>query len=393
SYLSRFEANRQPEDIAKAVDHLQQAIAHTPEGHYKEYTDPMVLERAIEAQIRAVSLVPDGHSDYPGFYSRLGRLYLTRAEHSPGVVDLASAAISFELSAKSQVGHPRHRFKAAHAWAMMSFKLSLSDSLEAFQVAIDLIPQLIWLGTTVEDRYKNLPQLGDLIQQAVAAAIGAEKHGLALEWLEQGRSVVWGQTLQLRTPLDDLSSVSSSLAQELQKTADELHRASSGPAAPRIGHTTSLDPSTSFEQASRNHRSMAIKYERLLSEVRDISGFERFMLPKTTSELLRAAATHPVVVVNIQESHSDALVLIPGSSDVQHIPLPDMTHDKAETARIRMRHSLNGRGSYERRGVKIIGECDYFPQVLATLWTDLVKPVLKELGYIASIYTFVCIIR
>ncbi|CAE6424280.1 unnamed protein product [Rhizoctonia solani] len=306
-------------------------------------------------------------------------------KHPSDLLDMATAVAHLQAAAKSKVGHPRDRFAAAREAALLSSALSLSDTIDAFQLAIDMIPQLIWVGATVDDRYRDLPLLGDLTQQAAVAAIDAGNYSLALEWLEQGRSIVWGQTLQLQTPLGELFSRHPKLAQELEKTAAELSRASSDP-VPRILDELTTGNPQSHQQDLRGHhiRSTAAKYEHLLSEARSIPGFERFMLPKKASELLKAASHHPVVVVNLHESRCDALALISGSLNIQHIPLPNMTYEKANSARIKIRYSLNGRSFEERysvRGMKPKAEEDYFPKVLATLWTDLVQPVLQALGY------------
>ncbi|KAF8704621.1 TPR-like protein, partial [Rhizoctonia solani] len=402
AYLSRFEAHHQQEDIKNAVDHFKKATLCTQKDHvdlpgrlanlsnalsqeFEAFEDSTVLEQAIEAQTQAVSLVPVGHVDYPRFHSQLAHLHITRMKHSSDPLDVATAAAHLQAAAKSKVGHPCDRFAAAREAALLSSALSLSDTIDAFQLAIDMIPQLIWVGATVDDRYRDLPLLGDLTQQAAVAAIDAGNHSLALEWLEQGRSIVWGQTLQLQTPLGELFSRHPKLAQELEKTAAELSRASSDP-VPRILDELTTGNPQSHQQDLRGHhiRSTAAKYERLLSGVRSIPGLERFMLPRKVTELLQAASHHPIVVVNLYESRCDALALISGSSNIQHIPLPNMTYDKAKSARIRIRYSLNGRGLEERysiRGAKPLGKQDYFPKVLATLWTDLVQPVLQALGY------------
>ena len=60
---------------------------------------------------------------------------------------------------------------------------------------------------------------------AVNAAIHFGQFNLALEWMEQGRSIVWGQMVQLRTPLDELRQHHPNEANELEK----ISRASTQP--------------------------------------------------------------------------------------------------------------------------------------------------------------------
>lgn len=79
------------------------------------------------------------------------------------------------------------------------------------------MPELVGLGTTIDRRYTILTGTGDIAKQAASYAISHKNYSRALEWLEQGRSVVWNQILQLRTPVDDLSKVNPALAQRLEE--------------------------------------------------------------------------------------------------------------------------------------------------------------------------------
>ena len=85
-----------------------------------------------------------------------------------------------------------------------------NEILDAYSTLIDLLPRVVWLGRTVEQRYQDISSIGDAVAEAAAAAISLGEPNLALEWLEQGRSIVWGQILQLRTPLGDLRQAPSS---------------------------------------------------------------------------------------------------------------------------------------------------------------------------------------
>ncbi|CAE6499743.1 unnamed protein product [Rhizoctonia solani] len=149
--------------------------------------------------------------------------------------------------------------------------------------------------------------------------------------------------LQLRSPLDDLGSQHPELAEKLRLIA-----------------------------ASREHRSLAAEYEHLLSEARMIPGFEDFMVPRRASEYFQVAKNNPVVAI------------LASDPNVHHIPLPNITYDIAKTASQQIQISLHRRGVRERcdpRGVKLAGQMDYFKPVLATLWTDVARPILEALGY------------
>ncbi|KAH7318855.1 CHAT domain-containing protein [Rhizoctonia solani] len=399
SYLSRFDKTMQLDDIHSAVNYFEQAVALTPEGHtawsgrlnnlgnalglqFSSFGGSDILNKSIEVQTLAASLLPAEHSFFPGMFCNLGRLYGARYAHFGDVNAFCQAINCFKASAESPIGDPQTRFKAARMYATLLSHLSLTHSLSAYQIGINLIPQLIRLGTTVDKRYKDIPQIGDMIQDAIAVAVNADNYLLALEWLEQGRSVVLNQMLQLRTPIDHLGSHRPDLVEKLRQIAESLHHASSNPVS-SLEPSKNVDYPSSPEQIARGHRGLATEYERLLSEARMVPGFENFLLPRKATEFFRVAKTNPVVVIHAHKFRCDALALLPGYPTVHHIPLPNITFDIAKAASLQIQASLHRRGVRERsstRGIKPVGPRDYFKSVLAILWVDVVKPILETLG-------------
>ena len=77
--------------------------------------------------------------------------------------------------------------------------------------------------------------------------------------------------------------------------------------------------------------SYALEYDKLVSRIRSLEGFENFMRPKPLSQLVGACAAGPVVIIHMHmlESKSDALVLYQ-AEDVVHIPLPDFSYARAK---------------------------------------------------------------
>ncbi|KAG8708086.1 hypothetical protein FRC11_006802, partial [Ceratobasidium sp. 423] len=106
---------------------------------------------------------------------------------------------------------------------MLTTKYNISDFLEAYQTMIDLIPQLVWLGTSTNQCYEDVHKLDDLAVEAASVTIGANNSVLVLEWLEQAWCVIWSQLLLLRSPLDDLWPVNHTLADCLEDISNMLY--------------------------------------------------------------------------------------------------------------------------------------------------------------------------
>jgi hypothetical protein len=116
-----------------------------------------------------------------------------------------------------------------------------------------------------------------------------------------------------------------------------------------------------------------------------LEGFERFLLPKTISELSAAAQEGPIIILNIANDKCDALALIPGLHDeVMHIPLNDF---KPESAGSMTQSFGNLVGRSERLVMKREGQMnpeDEFAHNLSQLWKKVVKPVLDALAITVS---------
>ncbi|KAB5590921.1 Aromatic di-alanine and TPR containing protein [Ceratobasidium theobromae] len=388
SYQSKFEHLGQLDALEKSIEYHSRAVSLAPDEHpempmclnhlgisHQSRFDRLGtvedLDKAIDYHFRAVSLTPDGHAGLPLLLNNLGFSYKRQYYRlrSPDTLDRCVGC--FQQSALSLSGRPHLRFRAALSWAELAPLRSPSETLTAFQTAIDLIPHVVWLGKTIAQRYDDIPEIGNLATTSAAAAISAGEYNRALEWLEQARSVVWNQTLQLRTPVDELSSAHPELAAELQSVATELHNAASQSKDVII-----------LEQAVQRHRHLAGRYDELVNKIRSIDGFEDFLRPKKVSALLRAAQTGPVVVINVHESRCDALILLPDRNKLGHVPLPDFSPAKAHQAHGQLRQSLHG---LRERGFKIAVRKDVqgggFSSALNMLWTDVVQPILDYLQY------------
>jgi hypothetical protein len=74
---------------------------------------------------------------------------------------------------------------------------------------------MAWLGLSIADRQHFLCKVGPVVEEAVSAAIKADQCETAIEWMDQGHSIIWGQLLQLHTPVDDLRQCHPDIAVRL----------------------------------------------------------------------------------------------------------------------------------------------------------------------------------
>ncbi|KAL5632934.1 hypothetical protein ACGC1H_003431 [Rhizoctonia solani] len=397
-YQIRFQEQKQQADIDQAIESLSQAVAIVPDGHsdkpnwlnnlgnaynarFSSHGQLQDFNSAVDALSRAVSLTSEGHVNMPTILNNLANLYRLQFERS-GTQEALDSSISYLQQSIECARHPVQTFNTARFLANLLSSNNRPGSLPVYQIAMNCLPQVIWLGEVASMRIAQTFQLSDFVQEAVAAALLNEEIYLALEWLEQGRSIVWGQFLQLRAPLDNLASVNPELAIELQQAADELYNTSVG-----------IIPSESFEPGSfirpldwnvQRHHQVANQYDKLLDQVRQTPGFEDFLRPKKAPELVKAAQSGPIVIVNVYKSRCDALILFPDESDIAHVPLPNLYERTALNLYapfdIIARSSDPSDGLDGFRGVRPKVAKDRYESMLGELWESVAKPILEALA-------------
>ncbi|KAG9081349.1 hypothetical protein FS749_007730 [Ceratobasidium sp. UAMH 11750] len=345
------------------------------------------LDMAIEQLGEAVRLAPDGHLDKSLFLAELGHLHHHHYHHSEDSPQLHQSISCFKRAAQSTTGKASTRFQASQEWAEISFdhKIGESSVIEAHQQAIALIPQVVWFGKTVKSRYESTKEVSKAVTKAFRVAVALKRCDLALEWLEAGRSVVWTQMLQLRTPLDDLRSRDSDLATKLQRIARELERAG----LESLEKTQVLKDSATLEETAQCRRHLAVQWEQLTAQIRQISGFHDFMRPKTFQDFRKADLKRTLVVINVHDEKSHAIALHPHWAHGIHMPLPSLTLRGASEMRRKLLNLLQGvqvRGSTGRRPIYPASDGAYeFESVMKLLWTDVVRPVLDGLGFLVRV--------
>ncbi|KAJ7474983.1 TPR-like protein [Mycena latifolia] len=398
SLLTRFEQCGDLTDLSDSVSTLKAAASLTPEGHpdmpswlnnlghslfkrFEQLGHLTDLDESVSTFKAAVSLTPEGHPDMPSRLLNLGNCLYQRFNGLKDPQDCEELLLQYSCAASSPTGSAQTRFLAAKMWAHYAHTHQHSSVLHAYTTAIDLVPEVAWLGLSISDRHHQLLEAGQIVRDAASAAIEAHEYSTAVEWLEQGRSVIWGQFLNLRTPVDDLHMVHPKLAAELVSLSNllEISGTRSGMEAASFG------PSHSLQATAHQYHDHAVQRDKLLEQIRGLPGFEQFLLPKPISELSAAAKTGPVVLLNTSSYHSDALILIPGAGDeVMHVPLPDFTLHQAQHLTEALGSLVRGAARSER--LEGLHEDELppdkeFSRILSALWMKIVKPVLDGLAF------------
>ena len=177
-------------------------------------------------------------------------------------------------------------------------------------------------------REEQLAQWAGLAADAAACAVLDGRPELAVGLLEQGRSVLWTQALNLRSDLARLADKAPGLAERLNSVRDVLDRPVRGTATPlsgpASGDTLGADSARVQEELVEVRRRMAREWDDVLAQVRALDGFEHFLAAVPYPELVPPpAAAGPVVIVNASAYGCHALIVEPGSEHARVVDLPD----------------------------------------------------------------------
>ncbi|KIM80499.1 hypothetical protein PILCRDRAFT_534642 [Piloderma croceum F 1598] len=406
AFFCRYNHSGQLIDIDKAITASKQTVHSTPDGHahkhdylnslgnalvrrFERSRDIVDIDQAISVYKQAVHLTPNGHARKHAYLKYLGGSFRHRFQRSGELDDRLAAISHLRDAATYPTGSSSMRFQAALEWARLNSKISMSSGLQGYTVALNLLPQVAWLGQTIQARHRELISMGNVASEAAAAAISAEQYDTALEWLEQGRSIVWSQLLQLRTPVDALREVQPDLADDIVRVSKALEYASS------LGETTQdiskqSDQALAVEEVAQGHRRLAGEWEMLVKKARDLPGFGDFLRPKKFMQLHSAADAGPVVTINVHKVRCDALVLMAGVDEVIHIPLEGFSYKKAQGLHVSLNRLLRDADLRARSDMRVgrrvaVGTTTAgFPSILSDLWSCVVKPVLDGLAFTVS---------
>ncbi|KAG6370013.1 hypothetical protein JVT61DRAFT_12531 [Boletus reticuloceps] len=406
SFMTRFLRLGELSDVEDAISTLRDTVHLTPDGHpdkpgglnnlgnsFKARFDRLGelrdLEDAISTHRNAVVLTPHGHPHKPGVLKNLGDSFQARFEHLGELSDLEDAISLYSHAASVPIGSVSVRFRASCKWILCAQRIRHPSLLRAHSIAINLLPQLAWIGLSLTHRYAELKQGADIVREAAAAALDSGFPELAVEWLEQGRSIVWGELLQLRNSYEELSSAHPDHAHRLRELSAALDDAGATREKSLSTFSELTDdamhrPTRTLQQDADRHRTLAIERDKLLQEIRHLPGFERFLLPKNFPQLRASAHSGPVVMLNAAETRCDALILLADVDHVIHVPLPKFNLKRSVGLRNMLGRLLGHARATpfdDREGGAATRGTGSWETLLSTLFNGVIKPVLDALAF------------
>ncbi|KIK58124.1 hypothetical protein GYMLUDRAFT_98321 [Collybiopsis luxurians FD-317 M1] len=344
------------------------------------------LDEAMSAHRHALELASHKHPQVAVFLKNFATSLESRFHNSHDAKDIGDALKAFMQAAEHTSGRLVVRLQAAlRAIHLVETNSACMHDMQnmnmrAYKCIMDLLPQVAWLGRSVQRRWEELSQIGDLVNSAAGVAVTAGDLTQAVEWLEEGRSIIWGQFLRLRSPLDELRKQHPRLARALEDVSHQLNGGSTLVSVLSKSQENSADESRKTRRLTHDRAfSLAAEYHSLLNRIRSLDGFQHFLQPKRLDDLRVAASEGPILFVNVHQKSSDALVLF-ADGPVQHVPLPLLSLARVNKLREDFLTCLNGRGIRVRALKQVPGfAVGSMEDILSKLWNNLAKPIVSAL--------------
>ncbi|KAI9463899.1 CHAT domain-containing protein [Boletus coccyginus] len=332
-FATRYDQLKKAEDLDRAVALNREALERCPFGHPNRTYSLDCLASTLCSRFRQIGDV-DGREELFSLYAELAHVSQT----------------------VSTVG-----LTAARSWVRAAEEFQHPTILEAYRTSLQLLVQHLATLPSLPQNLSLLKALASsLAVDAFSAYVRHRSPTDAVELLEQGRGVFWSQLSRLRSPLDDVIAS----GQAGKKLADEFIQLTSN-----IRNILSSPDTAVHDRVWR----LNLQLEKVVTDIRGLSGLSRFLLPPLFSDFQQAASEGPVIIVNASEYSCDALIVLLDRDPV-HIPL-SITIKYVRELSSRLRDlTRRARSGNVARDLGLI---------LRELWDDVVSPIVD---YLQKIY-------
>lgn len=391
SLKSRFYITGNETDLDDAIHAIEEALACTPREYPRKpshlnnlatcYIDRFHisklknnLEKAIDYFQEALELTSDERCDRAALLINLARSLQDRYNITDSEEDVQMIIAKYEEAVGSVSAPSRVRIIAARGAAEFLKRHYPNPKLTSrfLTLAVELLPETSTRALTWRDQQVMIAQFAGLVSSAVAASLESENDPIeALRLLDLGRGVMGSLQLDTRSDVTDLESSYPELAQEFKQLRDELDP----PILNVDYHESGLWNQVAnlvADRISKRHTS-AQRMALIQQKIRSLPSFERFLRGPSKTELLNLASSGPIVVFNVSEIRSDALLIAHG--DIRCFPLPDFRQADIAQRSLLFLQMLDGLSlsTYNTANKTLV-------KLLEWLWDVAVGPILDALG-------------
>ncbi|RAH63095.1 hypothetical protein BO85DRAFT_465038 [Aspergillus piperis CBS 112811] len=234
-----------------------------------------------------------------------------------------------------------------------------------------LLPKVSGRDLEQDDKIESLRLISSFTTNVCTAYLSAMKAFDALLKLEQGRGVMMGDLFDSQSDLTALQQANSDLAREYETLRN------------RAFHRIGIDE---MKRQSPNERRDAFqKLRHCELRIREMEGFENFLQSMTWEDISQCSIEGPVIIVNISDFASDAIVIVPSGPIC--LRMNDMKREQVPAFRNYLTRNGGAYSSSRDLENDISQEGFDYRDMLAWLWYTCVKHILDNLAFHQEIST------
>jgi hypothetical protein len=363
AFFDRFEETQSMIDFDQYVQLSQQILDITPENNISYNERLKSLARAYKDRFEETNIISDLSlyiQHYQKFLDITAEPDLNRASW---LQDLASAykhrfqrtECIIDMEQSIRLGQEALEHSNSDVEIRLSAGIELLKSCaevkswsQAYQAASRTVSLITLLAPRFDENLEkqhSLTETFGLASDAAAVALMAEKQPYeAIQLLDLGRGVIIGLLNELRSDISDLQQKHPQLAEEFIRLRDQL------------------DAPTDFTFHAHPRYYASMLLEQKIEAIRKLPHFDRFLLAPSIDELRAAAASGPIVIINVSNYRCDALII--ENSEIRSLRLPGLNSEDVRT-----------------RAEALTNPSLLDVELLEWLWDTVTEPVLDALGF------------
>ncbi|KAJ5060755.1 CHAT domain-containing protein [Bipolaris maydis] len=381
---SKFEREKDTELLDEAIQIQQRAIGLAPKGYphtgvllnrlgkqlryrYECTKDSQDLDQAIQAAREALKATRETHHSYSTVLKDLGLILLYGYGRSEELKDLKEVIHVLQRVWSCKNGSPFVRIIACN---LLVHLLHLDHDYDrAFDLAVEAINMLPYVhkrSLNLQDQQYVVSHFFGLSPIACSIALHkGEGPDTALELLERGRGLILGLLMEDRRNIQALEVAHPKLYVRYESLRIETNK-------PTEGYSNCLERN----EALSSQMSDMEKLDECVQEIRKLPGFDKFHERSTVKQMQDCASDGDIIVVNITQLRSDAIVVT--ARGTRTISFPKLSTDDVRSWMDQdlTTTSMNDKKAGQKNKI--------YRQFLSWLWQDCVKPIMEELHYDAK---------
>ncbi|KAL2186459.1 hypothetical protein L209DRAFT_806852 [Thermothelomyces heterothallicus CBS 203.75] len=393
AYRSRYWRNRERLDyLNTAIDHQAEAmerLARTSPS-WPGYASNMAwllreraertrnqgdLREALSFVEDAAASVPKNHVHRCHIMFSLARLYtLARTFDFGGMFEVRSDDVRWNPpwedrsvplyleSLDDPLGDPMSRMVAAvQLMAIFRERGEYGRAIGIGEQVLDILRRTNTRLLSREDQQRLTADFSDVAVETCALSIRAgESPARALELLELGRGLILGLLIEDRSDVSGLAATHPEHAARYERLRDVIGRPVD----------TGVEDVALRQAMVRQRDSQVRELDGLISEIRQLTGQKSFLQGPTAEEVKSLAASGPIVVVNVADERSDAILVTASSIRLVHLPKLRKGEVQAWLDKKPTRFDTRSEFGKKNRMCR---------EYLAWLWTACAEPILRAL--------------